>query len=355
MPTSLILKTDDGEELNSKIELHEFGLLVHSRSNKNRNRDYRVAVELLLSRLDGAEIRYRIYLSHLVKGVETIGRQLAFEEFSPVETRFDQIVRQMNEGVDGHSAQKRFRIETSLTEQVLLREVIEGKHNKLRLSASELRKVNASHIHNAVRHLLSGGDAPNFAQSRDYVALTDNGTPLTPKKVFGLALQEVLKMPIYPGHFSAGWGQISFELLEEAGLWIVPKKEGRARPKRSLKEVAPELVNFVPTDEERSWIEGNPKIVSHLTRERAPGLAKEKRDAFIAEHKRLFCEDCKIDPVAEYGPEAGAACIEVHHHRTHVANMEPGHETSMDDLKCLCANCHRVLHRKLALGLIAPL
>jgi predicted HNH restriction endonuclease len=31
--------------------------------------------------------------------------------------------------------------------------------------------------------------------------------------------------------------------------------------------------------------------------------------------------------------------------------MQAGHETSLDDLKCLCANCHRVLPRSLSLGM----
>ena len=174
--------------------------------------------------------------------------------------------------------------------------------------------------------------------------------PLAPKKVFGLALEEALGIQAYPGHFSAGWGQISFDLLEKAGLWIVPKSDATARPKPKASALQAALKGFKPTDEERSWIEGNPKIVSHLRRERQPGLAKLKREEFVAEHGRLFCEDCGLDPIKQYGEQAGAACIEVHHHRTHISAMQPGHKTTTKDLKCLCANCHRVLHRKLTLG-----
>jgi len=352
MSDQLILVTDDGAQLNAKAEMHERGFVLHSRSGTDRNRDYRAALELLLSRLDGARITYRIYLdSKPVQGIDLAQRELSFDRMSPVPTRFDELVRAMNKGSSSHGAWRRLLIETPGTGPARLREVVEGKGNVVRLPASELRKVKPSHIHKAVRKLLDGGDTPNFAPSREYDALTDTGIPLAPKKVFGLALEEALGIETYPGHFSAGWGQICFELLQEAGLWIVPKNGGAPRPKPDPKLIESELANFAPTEEELSWIEGNPKIVSHLKRERAPGLAKEKRDAFIAEHKRLFCEDCKLDPVEQYGPEAGSACIEVHHHRTHVANMKPSHKTSMDDLKCLCANCHRVLHRKLALGL----
>ncbi|MBB3655719.1 5-methylcytosine-specific restriction protein A [Rhizobium sp. BK650] len=352
MSDQLILLTAEGAQLNAKVEMHDLGIILHSRSGTDRNRDYRAALEMLMSRLDHGQIAYRIYLdSRPVQGVDHAQRELSFDRLSPVATRFDELVRAMNEGSSSHGAWRRLLIETPGTLPARVREIIEAGGGIVRLPASELRKVTTAHIRKAVLKLLSGSDAPNFAQSRDYDALTDTGIPLAPKKVFGLALEEALGIEAYPGHFSAGWGQISFELLQEAGLWLVSKKEGAARPKRDPKQIALELADFVPTEEERSWIEGNPKIVSHLKRERAPGLAKEKRAAFMAEHKRLFCEECKFDPMEKYGPEAGAACIEVHHHRTHVANMEPGHKTSMDDLKCLCANCHRVLHRKLALGL----
>lgn len=366
MPDQLILVTADGAQLNAKVEMDERGLILHSRSGTDRNRDYRAALEMLLSRLDHAQIAYRIYLdSKPVQGVRLSERELSFDRMSPVAARFDELVRAMNKGSSSHGAWRRLFIETAGTGPARLREVVEGKSNRVRLPTSEfkigrlpvseLKKVKPFHIHKAVQKLLDGGDAPNFAPSREYDALTDTGIPLAPKKVFGLALEEALGIEVRPGHFSAGWGQICFELLEEAGLWIVPKKEGQARPKPNQTEITAELADFAPTEEERSWIEGNPKIASHLRRERHPGLAREKRAQFIAEHGRLFCEDCKLDPAEQYGQEAGSACIEVHHHITHVAKMQPGHKTSLEDLKCLCANCHRVLHRKLALGLTALL
>ncbi|TAU02194.1 HNH endonuclease [Rhizobium ruizarguesonis] len=348
----LILLTDDGAQLNANVEMHERGLVLHSRSGTDRNRDYRAALETLMSRLDQAQIPYRIFLdSRPVQGVDLAKRELSFDRTSPIAARFSELVRAMNRDGPSNGALRRLLIKTPGTGPARLREVVEGKSKTVRLPASDLRKVLPSHIHKAVQKLLGGGDAPNFAASRDYDALTDTGIPLAPKKIFGLALEEALGIEVHPGHFSAGWGQICFELLEEAGLWIVPKKKGEARPKPNRTEITAELADFAPTEEERSWIEGNPKIASHLRRERHPGLAREKRAQFIAEHGRLYCEDCKLDPAEVYGQEAGSACIEVHHHRTHVANMQPGHKTSMEDLTCLCANCHRVLHRKLALGL----
>lgn len=96
--------------------------------------------------------------------------------------------------------------------------------------------------------------------------------------------------------------------------------------------------------EDIGWAEGRPQLVMHLRRERDAGLPQKKRDAFKREHDgRLFCEFCQFDPIAAYG-EFGESCIEVHH-TIPVQDMVEGHETYLKDLKCLCANCHRVAHR----------
>jgi predicted HNH restriction endonuclease len=129
-------------------------------------------------------------------------------------------------------------------------------------------------------------------------------------------------------------GTVCFELLEAAGYKIVPKDE----------QVE---VLELPTDiEEREWAEGQVKLVYHLKRERSPGLSKAKKASFIKKHGRLFCEECGTDPVEAYG-DFGVACIEVHHEAIQVADMGEQHKTTLDQLRCLCANCHRVLHRKL--------
>lgn len=307
-----------------------------------------------MDRLDKAQISYEIYLdSNRVQDIPLERRRLAFNRLAPISTRFGELVRAMNAGSVSRGAWRRLLIatpEASSTDVLAALKVNVGQSAE-RLPAIQLRQVTSKHIQKAVARLLAGEDAPNFAPSRDYDALTDEGVPLAPKKVFGLALEEALGIEAYPGHFSAGWSQVCFELLEAAGLWIVPKTGADSRPAPRPSEVEAMVADLAPTEEERSWIEGNPKIVLHLKRERQAGLARKKRAEFIAQHGRLFCEECKLDPIERYGLEAGFACIEVHHHRVHVANMEPGHVTVTDDLKCLCASCHRVLHRKLALGL----
>lgn len=52
-----------------------------------------------------------------------------------------------------------------------------------------------------------------------------------------------------------------------------------------------------------------------------------------------------MEPVQVFCDEDGEACIEIHHHATAVAEMGEGHSTRLEDLQCLCANCHRYTHR----------
>ena len=108
--------------------------------------------------------------------------------------------------------------------------------------------------------------------------------------------------------------------------------------------------NSIPlTDEERSWVEGNVKVAKHLKRERSGSLPREFKDQFRKDHGKLFCEDCERDFIDVYGAQVAEACFEAHH-TLPVAEMTEGHETTLDQLRLLCANCHRATHRKMAKG-----
>lgn len=213
-----------------------------------------------------------------------------------------------------------------------------------RLSNREQRQVRTSHVQKAVRRLVAGYDAANFAESRDYDVLLSDGTRLAPKKVFGLALEEALGIEAFPGHFSAGWSQPSFQIIEAAGFRIVAKDD--LLP--TAEQVEEALIGLPIDEQDRVAIEGNLRIAIHIRRERASGLARAKKAAFIQQNGRLFCERCSLDPVDLYGPNVADACIEVHHATVGVKDMNPGHTTTLEDLQCLCANCHRVTHRELS-------
>jgi hypothetical protein len=261
---------------------------------------------------------------------------------------------------------KKIKVETSMTDAELRHRLLAipsdaalvpkemapvGTVPSERLPDAELQRVKPEHVMAAIARLDAGDLAPSLGSSGQFDVKTGDGHPYPLEDVLGLAIEEALGIIARPGAFDAGWGTPAFEVLEEAGLWIVAKPGSSRRPKAGPADLAGALRSQTPTDEELTWIEGNPRIAVHLARERRPGLATKKRSEFISAHGRLFCEHCGLDPIEAYGADAGSACIEVHHHRTHVADMGPGHETVLADLRCLCSNCHRVLHRSLSLGL----
>ena len=120
--------------------------------------------------------------------------------------------------------------------------------------------------------------------------------------------------------------------------------------KYSVAEDRLALTEELPANpDDLTWIEGQPRRVTHLRRERAAGLSAAKKTAFRREHGKLRCEYCGLDPVETYGPDIGEACIEVHH-TVPLSKNQYESETLLEDLECLCANCHRVAHRRLHLA-----
>jgi hypothetical protein len=204
-----------------------------------------------------------------------------------------------------------------------------------RLPVHVLEQVTAEHIWLAIGKLSDQNEPSKFSNSVKFDLVADEGKRLPPKAVFGLALSIALKNPsIGPKHFSAGETSTCFRILKGAGYKIIPKNK-----------------NAVPSNDKdldaSEWEEGSTHLVSHKRKERAPGLARAKKAQYKRLHGALKCEECGMDPVAQYGSEDGEACIEVHHAKVHLSNMSPGHKTTLEELQCLCANCHRILHRRL--------
>ncbi|MGM9489769.1 HNH endonuclease [Ideonella sp. YS5] len=212
-----------------------------------------------------------------------------------------------------------------------------------RLPVAVLNKATPQHVWWAVQALLAGQAQHVFGESTDYDLITDDGQRLPPKVVFGIALARALEREVLPKHFTAGIGSPCFRLLNAAGYEIALKGQSgqrREEPNSGTSEV-------------NEWNEGAKKLVSHLKRERGRGLATAKKAAFREEHDgKLFCQRCTKDPVVEYETEHAESCIEVHHATMQLSEMEEGHTTNLEELQCLCANCHRLVHRLLRLGLL---
>lgn len=348
----------DGQQLDAAIGLEPGAIILESRGGTGahaRNSQYSRALETILARSLGPSSNLeRVILASrdavrlfpavasrvLAEGPElvTLGPAAAA---SALRTRMRDFGKPPGNAVGNSTKRLRFEFGPGkLVQQLKLHRVVEAPE---RLPNSVQRQVTPDDIHDAVLALAQGGDAPNFANSRDYDLVTPGGLRFPPKKVFGLALERALGIKAFPGHFSAGWSQPSFELLQAAGYVIVPKGE----PVAGDKDAVPGSPPLPSEDDDRRWVEGYPKRVAHLRRERAPGLARDKKAAVLAAAGKLACEECGFEPAARHGPAFLDAGLDVHH-KVPLADLPPGTETALSDLALLCATCHRIEHRKIA-------
>jgi len=82
----------------------------------------------------------------------------------------------------------------------------------------------------------------------------------------------------------------------------------------------------------------------HRVRERNQKLVKRKKQQALRGHGQLECEACGFEYTSVYG-DLGEGFIECHH-RLPVSDLSPGEKTKLSDLALVCANCHRMLHRR---------
>lgn len=92
--------------------------------------------------------------------------------------------------------------------------------------------------------------------------------------------------------------------------------------------------------------EGKVLYKLHKLRERGQSIIHEKKELVFQEMGLLLCEACEFDFERTYG-KLGHKFIECHH-TTPLALSSEARITSMDELALVCANCHRMLHRKIS-------
>lgn len=342
---------DYGTPMDAHFEVQDEILILHSRGEtigaaNARNTKYGPALRILLERIEHFKLTLvGVWVdSKRVQNISMEERQILYPEevgaspaelFTWLSNRMAQVGRAPNSRSRRGNSNKRLRFAFAgnLSGEQIVGIVGKVKMNpasrkRKRLPAERWKLVCRNHIQHAVKRLLSGSDHP-FGESTDYDVIAEDGTRLPPKAVFGLAASEAFGFEVLPQHFVGGMGTPCFRAIRTAGYTIVRKRD----------EVLPD-----PSD--REWAEGDLKRVTHLRRERGPGVAKAKKEDFLRKNDRLFCERCGLDPKEAYGPDLGEACIEVHH-KLPLAEMLPGHSTHLDDLLCVCANCHRIIHREL--------
>ncbi|VVS96098.1 conserved hypothetical protein [Erythrobacter sp. EC-HK427] len=350
----------DGEQLDAAISLEAGAIILESRGGTGanaRNSQYSAAFETILARSlvpTGNLQRVILASRDAVQSFPDVQSRILAERAellalgnagaaSVIRARMRDFGKPPGKHAGNSTKRLRFEFEHGkLVQQLKLRRVAKAPE---RLSSSDQRRVKAADIHAAVLKLAQGGDAPNFAESRDYDLVTPGGLRFPPKKVFGLALEQALGIEAFPSHFSAGWSQPSFMLLQSAGYEIV-KKGMPVAGELPEDEASARLPS---ADDDRRWVEGDPKRVSHIRRERAHGLARDKKAAVLVATGRLACEECGFEPAVTHGAAFLDAGLEVHH-KIPLSDLPPGSATAISDLALLCATCHRIEHRKIKLA-----
>ena len=347
---------DSGALMDAHFEMQEEMLILHSRGGtigtaNAKNTEYGPALRILIERIKRAELMLvGVWVdSSRVQNLPMEERRIFHPKdikvsstklFTLLSKRMAQVGRNPGSHNSRGNSTKRLRFvfagnlsggriativgtdETNLTS---------NRHE--RLSAEELKSIGTDHIWRAVQQLLSGQVEHPFGVSTDYDVIAEDGSRLSPKTVFGLAASEALGIDVLPSYFVSGIGTPCFRIIKAAGYSIVSKNEPHPSNEEPSNSIA------------REWAEGEPKLVSHFRRERGSGIANAKKKSFILKHGRLLCERCGLDPEKVYGSTHGSACIEVHH-KFPLAKMPLRHNTKLEDLMCVCANCHRVIHRE---------
>ena len=120
-------------------------------------------------------------------------------------------------------------------------------------------------------------------------------------------------------------------------------KTAVSNPKQRQKLLKAYEVNDTPLDEVR---EGRVLYRAHKVRERSPKLAKRKKASRLKQAGKLTCDVCGFDFQEFYG-ELGQGYIECHH-KISLSELDVESTTKLKDLALVCANCHRMLHRKIS-------
>lgn len=109
----------------------------------------------------------------------------------------------------------------------------------------------------------------------------------------------------------------------------------------SSEELAPASI---AAGEEEEFPEGALKFRQHTTRERNRELVRKAKNRAKILRGRLDCEICGFNFTSIYGV-IGEDFIECHH-TIPVSKLIPNSKTRIEDVALLCANCHRMVHRR---------
>ena len=347
---------DSGGPIDSYFEVQPGKLILHARGGafgtpQARNTEYNAALRMLLDRVSSSDLTLlgAWVDSRPAKKLPLGQRQILSPEdrsappgdlFTMLSRRMAKVGRGQNASGGGNSTKRvLFAFGGHASEERIVQVVGFGRiagdsSDDRRLTPAELNKVREDHIWFAVQQLLSDPAGHPYGESTHYDVIAENGMRLPTKAVFGIAASQALGFQVRSRQFTGGKRTACFKAIEAAGYSIMSKGD-LGQPNE-----------VPPNTEDRIWVEGSPKVALHLRRERGPGVSKAKKKAFLLEHGRLACEECGLDPETVYERGLGHACIEVHH-KLPLSKGSRARVTRLEDLQCVCANCHRIIHQQL--------
>ncbi|WP_417797483.1 hypothetical protein [Terasakiella pusilla] len=315
------------------------------------NPDYTIALKTILERVVSSS-RLRLVDAYVdssaVQNLDISARRIlqsdeltvsASEQLALMQKRMRVVGQSPHKKIKGGNSSKKIRLvfDQPLSREVISNVLIAVPFYDSKLSARQLSRVKADHLYRAVERLEQGFNEHGFAKSTKYDLISDNNVRLDPKAVFGVAAHEALGHYVGPEDFTAGDSSVSFRILRECGFNIV------------LKGQTP-IIEPIPIDpDDEEWAEGNKYRATHLRKERGRNLSKAKKASFKSKNNGiLYCERCGLIPHEVFSSKHAEACIEVHHSKVTVKEMNENHRTKLEDLQCLCANCHRIVHREMS-------
>jgi len=127
-------------------------------------------------------------------------------------------------------------------------------------------------------------------------------------------------------------------------LGFTPSAAGRFGAQRKFWQLKLEEDFQSNDDATDGFPEGKIVERTHRARERNSKVVELAKHNFKLKHGRLFCQVCKFDYNKVYG-KVGDGFIEGHH-TIWVSNMPADYKTKPEEIALLCANCHRMVHRK---------
>lgn len=121
--------------------------------------------------------------------------------------------------------------------------------------------------------------------------------------------------------------------------------DGKGKGRWGLRNFTPNKETVDLTEDDESFPEGKKKLRLHIFRERNAKVIREAKEKFKRNHDgKVYCEVCDFDYSVKYGT-LGEGYIEGHH-IIPVSELNENSTTKVEDIILVCADCHRMLHRR---------